>query len=425
MENAFKDNSLSCTSDKEIIESLLEKYKSHKTPSETGVTVWIEVWVQEVNSVNEITSDFDMDIYVTELWIDKALRYEDMNPCKYNLSLNNEVLEQIWKPNTVFINSKSATIHKSPFSNVFLMIYPNGTVWVKGPCIMDFTSFPMDEQMCLLTLESFNYNIQEVDMRWTNATAPLTLMKQIVLPDFILAKYDTILKQEAYIPTYLTIFISWISFCLGSKMIPARTMLGVNSLLALTFQFGNIMRNLPRVSYIKALDVWMLSCLSFVFCSLLELAIIGCLGAKTEADLAKAAINMKIHEKRSPTLSMRQSPRLCRHDLQESPHGLSSNSQTDPRMRRKTFLVSPSKRSLSASNNRSSMCNQQEHIYLLDSDNGNLNATSHKNNIYKIHARFRQCKQPWTTDKIDKLSILLFPTLFTLFNIAYWGYYLS
>ncbi|VDN88097.1 unnamed protein product [Brugia pahangi] len=49
------------------------------------------VWVQEVNSVNEMTSDFDMDIYVTELWIDKALRYDDMNPCKYNLSLNNEV----------------------------------------------------------------------------------------------------------------------------------------------------------------------------------------------------------------------------------------------------------------------------------------------------------------------------------------------
>lgn len=47
--------------------------------------------MQEVNAVNEITSDFDMDIYVTELWMDDALRYEHLNPCKYNLSLNSEV----------------------------------------------------------------------------------------------------------------------------------------------------------------------------------------------------------------------------------------------------------------------------------------------------------------------------------------------
>lgn len=130
-----------------------------------------------------------------------------------------QILDQIWKPNTVFINSKSANIHKSPFKNVFLMIYPNGTVWVnyrvqvKGPCSMDFSAFPMDQQSCHLTLESFSYNNQEVwwyymnlkwylfglqvDMQWMNWTTPLSLLKkEIVLPDFVMSNYSTSLKHE-------------------------------------------------------------------------------------------------------------------------------------------------------------------------------------------------------------------------------------
>lgn len=55
-------------------------------------------------------------------------------------------------------------------------------------------------------------------------------------------------------------------------------------------QFGNIMRNLPRVSYIKALDVWMLACLILVFGSLIELALIGMIGANLE----KVGINLEL-----------------------------------------------------------------------------------------------------------------------------------
>ncbi|KAI6244136.1 Neur-chan-LBD domain-containing protein [Aphelenchoides fujianensis] len=206
-----------CTPDRVILERLLASYNTHKTPSEAGVKVWIEIWLQEVNAINERTSDFEAELYLTEIWVDHALNYEEMKPCRTNLSLSYEVFDKIWKPNTVFINSRSAQIHKSPFPNIFL----NGTVWineriqVRGPvrsllvCLsinpsvqcpdMEFSSFPMDVQTCILTLESFNYNDQEVDMLWARIEKPLLLLKEpIMLPDFILSNYSTFLTKVQY-----------------------------------------------------------------------------------------------------------------------------------------------------------------------------------------------------------------------------------
>ncbi|CEF69356.1 Gamma-aminobutyric acid A receptor/Glycine receptor alpha family and Neurotransmitter-gated ion-channel transmembrane domain and Neurotransmitter-gated ion-channel family and Neurotransmitter-gated ion-channel ligand-binding domain-containing protein [Strongyloides ratti] len=446
-----------CTSDKIILEKLLNSYKTFKTPSEIGVDVTIEVWVQEVNALHEITSDFDMDIYVTEIWNDEALKYDHMNPCKYNLSLNNEVLEQIWKPNTVFINSKAAHIHRSPFLNVFLMIYPNGTVWVnyrvqvKGPCFNTFQQFPFDRTKCHLTLESFNYNNQEVNMKWLDSTSTpaLVLLKEkIELPDFVLTNYSTHLEEvnypagtwneltmsfvfsrrygwyilQAYIPTYLTIFISWISFCLGAKMIPARTMLGVNSLLALTFQFGNIMRNLPRVAYVKALDVWMLSCLSFVFCSLLELAIIGGMASSNEKQANKRLKqNMPLSNNNGNII---HSPRICSHVIkQDSPHGIKkygTQGSVDPRLKVKN--EGAQHRYTSSVPEVYSNMSPIERTLLLETT-----LKKPKNDLYRVIKNYFIFEETnfWNTDAIDQLSIMGFPLLFVLFNIIYWAYYLT
>uniref|UniRef100_A0A183CK57 Ligand-gated ion channel 50 n=1 Tax=Globodera pallida TaxID=36090 RepID=A0A183CK57_GLOPA len=230
-----------CANDSYILNRILDGYNRHKIPG-GRVKVMVEVWVQEITTISDITSDFQLDIYISEMWNDQALDYSYLEPCKYNLSLNSILLEKLWTPNSCFINSKTADIHRSPFPNIFLLIYkpyPAG-YW------------------------------HELTMR------------------FRFSRRAGWYILQAYLPTYLTIFISWISFVLGTQAIPARTMLGVNSLLAMTFQFGNIIRNLPKVSYVKAIDIWLLSCMTFVFFSLLELAWVGYLSRK-EADSREAA----------------------------------------------------------------------------------------------------------------------------------------
>ncbi|OZC10436.1 Neurotransmitter-gated ion-channel ligand binding domain protein [Onchocerca flexuosa] len=149
----------------------VESYNKHYLPAHP-VYVRVDMWVQEVTAVSELTQDFEIDLYINEFWEDPALIFDFMDPCKTNISFDEKVLQKLWIPNTCFINSKNAAIHESPFRNIFLMVFANGTLWTNyrmkltGPCDMNLKRFPFDQQKCILTFESFNYNTGEVRMSW-------------------------------------------------------------------------------------------------------------------------------------------------------------------------------------------------------------------------------------------------------------------
>lgn len=159
----------------------------------------------------------------------------------------------------------------------------------------------MDSQRCSLYLQSFAYTRKTIDFVW-KSIKPVVASKTMELPQFTLVNVNTRnscdeniggpdftciqvdfnLKRntgfymiQIYIPTIMIVLLSWVSFWLSIDAVPARISLGILTVLTMTTQKGAAISSLPRVSYVKAIDVWMAVCLAFVFAALLEFAIVN------------------------------------------------------------------------------------------------------------------------------------------------------
>ena len=56
-----------------------------------------------------------------------------------------------------------------------------------------------------------------------------------------------------YIPTFMTVCVSWMSFWLDHKSAPARVMLTITTLLAMSTTTASINNSLPPVAYTKVI----------------------------------------------------------------------------------------------------------------------------------------------------------------------------
>ncbi|KHN77702.1 Ligand-gated ion channel 50 [Toxocara canis] len=295
-------------STKSVLHKILnDDYDKTIVPNKNGTLVSIEVALQTFSDISEISASFTADILFSQIWHDERLRFDHLSSCLPNLTLNHQIVDRIWQPMVCFVNSKRSDLHSSPTPNTFLLIYPNGTVWinhrlrVEGPCYMDLRRFPMDSQECELILESYAYNTAKVRLKWRDWDPVFSYDSRTRLPDFVLSelkwdkksfvyaagKWDQLSVSffltrqygfyilQIYTPTYISVIMSWLPFWIDHNSQPARFTLAVSSLMALTFQYGSVARSLPRVSYIKAIDVWMFAMCFFILFSLIHLAMVG------------------------------------------------------------------------------------------------------------------------------------------------------
>nr|XP_020651483.1 glycine receptor subunit alpha-4 [Pogona vitticeps] len=270
------------------------------------VNVTCNIFINSFGSVTETTMDYRVNVFLRQQWNDPRLAYREYPDD--SLDLDPSMLDSIWKPDLFFANEKGANFHEVTTDNKLLRIFKNGNVLYSIrltlilSCPMDLKNFPMDIQTCTMQLESFGYTMHDLIFEWVKGEEAVQVSEGLTLPQFILRdekdlghctkSYNTgkftcievkfhLERQmgyyliQMYIPSLLIVILSWVSFWINMDAAPARVGLGITTVLTMTTQSAGSRASLPKVSYVKAIDIWMAVCLLFVFAALLEYAAVN------------------------------------------------------------------------------------------------------------------------------------------------------
>ncbi|KAK7471342.1 hypothetical protein BaRGS_00036017 [Batillaria attramentaria] len=271
--------------------------------SDKATKVEVKLYIDTIDSVNEATMDFTVSLLLHLRWRDERLLSHHMQQSfqsqkKSFLEFDSQNIKRIWVPDLFFPNEKRASLSMTL------------------SCPMNLRYYPFDKQHCSIQIMSFGYADDKIVLDWMNTTEPDTMdedrpviiNENVELPQFevtgrmatrcnkryhqksdnhscieavfFLERNITYYVVQMYIPSILIVMLSWISFWLTVNSVPGRISLGVLTVLTMTTQSSSVNASLPRVSYTKAIDVWMSTCLVFVFCSLLEFAVVNVLSRK-------------------------------------------------------------------------------------------------------------------------------------------------
>ncbi|KAK6493320.1 glycine receptor subunit beta-like isoform X1 [Huso huso] len=290
-----------------ILNRLLLTYDPRIRPNFKGIPVddKVNIFINSFGSIQETTMDYRVNIFLRQRWNDPRLRL----PADFKsdaLTVDPKMFKCLWKPDLFFANEKNANFHDVTQENILLFIYRNGDVLlsmrlsVTLSCPLDLTLFPMDTQRCKMQLESFGYTTDDLRFIWQSGDP--VQMEQIALPQFDIkqeieygncTKYYkgtgyytcvevifTLRRQVGfymmgvYAPTLLIVVLSWLSFWINPDASAARVPLGIFSVLSLSSECTSLASELPKVSYVKAIDIWLITCLLFGFASLVEYAVV-------------------------------------------------------------------------------------------------------------------------------------------------------
>lgn len=416
-------------------------YEHRLPPSHgTGNTTLVEmdIYILDIEYVEETRMEYAISIYFRQKWSDTRLVTAlSAAGIRDRITTHHFLVGNIWQPDGFFVNGRKGFLHTISQPNMLMRIYPNGDIYfsqrltVQLTCSMDLMNFPMDVQVCPVKLESYAFLTDEVKFRWMesmNNSDSEQVNPDLILPNFAIggmlfgdcsATYITgtftclyaniKLKRlfgyyltSVYVPSIMIVALSWTAFWVDASSAPARVCLAALSVLTITTQSSQANQSLPKVSYVKSLDVWMSVCLCFAFATLVEYAIVNTLASLEANDKKKMEKELGVEKGREVDYSNGTNGQLKTF----ANHGYVPN-QDETQV------------NINSISTKVRMQNQRQltRTSLYDCEAGmTLSRTPSRD----TRPTRRRCV---TSKQVDRIAKFLFPTAFIVFNVVYWFIY--
>ncbi|XP_028025799.1 glutamate-gated chloride channel isoform X16 [Bombyx mandarina] len=319
------------------------RYDKRLLPPVDGVlTVNVSVLLLSLASPDESSLKYEVEFLLQQQWYDPRLRYSNQSHYDYLNAIHHH--EDIWLPDTYFImhgDFKEYSEHsRDPIipMHFALRIYRNGTInylmrrHLILSCQGRLNIFPFDDPLCSFALESISYEQSAITYVWKNdedtlrkspslTTLNAYLIQNQTIPcpikaswraegnslyeedeeltcnlcqrrfeeqgNYSCLKVDLIFTRDrafyfttVFIPGIILVTSSFITFWLEWNAVPARSMIGVTTMLNFFTTSNGFRSTLPVVSNLTAMNVWDGVCMCFIYASLLEFVCVNYVGRK-------------------------------------------------------------------------------------------------------------------------------------------------
>ena len=387
----------------EELDIALKSYDKRVRPYQNVAPVEVEVQIaiKALGPIDTKTFTFEADFYLREFWTDPRISLEIEN----TIHLPGNPTSFLWVPDLFIQNAGKTKIHKMVTESTGTLIQSGGRIMLSSAikvsfaCSMDLHIYPMDSQICSLELESYLFSNRNLNPVWRdkpleydeksikvpgftvrNITTDVynhTYLTNPVFPrlrvSFHIDRTLTYYLYRTYIPSISLVILSWGTFHLPATAYPARMAVIVSNFLASTYILQHASSEYTKVEYTTSIEIYLLVNMCFILITMLEYMIV--LRTPPDIDIPRKKLSRKEEDTKKNNIEMV-----------------------------KSFYC-----------NKNAIEDKEDIDYVSNDTHGQVEV---------ISAKEKDTRKVQNLHNIDRISTVLIPLAYIIFNITFFAYFL-